>query len=85
MSNREVRSDEQLRQGLEALLRAEHGDPFALLGPQVDEQGMVVRTLQPGALQVELVAAETGASLGMLEQQDHSGLFSLRLPELVDY
>lgn len=85
MSNHDSRGDDQLKQGLDALLRAEHGDPFALLGPQIDEQGVVIRTFQPGALQVELIAAETGDSLGLLEQDGHSGLFSLRLPELVDY
>jgi 1,4-alpha-glucan branching enzyme len=85
MSNHDSRSDDQLKHGLDALLRAEHGDPFALLGPQIDEQGVVIRTFQPGALQVELIAAETGESLGLLDQAGHSGLFSLRLPGLVDY
>ena len=56
MINHEARSEPELRNALQALLRAEHADPFALLGPQQDAEGAVIRTFQPGARQVELMA-----------------------------
>ncbi len=85
MINHEARSEPELRNALQALLRAEHADPFALLGPQQDAEGAVVRTFQPGARQVELMARPGGESLGMMQQHDHSGLFSLHLPGIQPY
>ncbi|MFM9709709.1 GlgB N-terminal domain-containing protein, partial [Streptomyces galilaeus] len=32
-----------------ALMRAEHGDPFAVLGPHQTRDGLQVRALLPGA------------------------------------
>jgi 1,4-alpha-glucan branching enzyme len=41
---------------IEALVRGDHGDPFALLGPHQDDDGqMVVRTFQPQAGRVWLI------------------------------
>ena len=59
---------------IEALLAAAHPDPFAVLGPHLDERGVWLRTLQPGALGVEVLdrAGEPVAALGSIHAQ---GLF----------
>ena len=64
---------------LERLRAAEHGDPFAFLGPQQDDEGHLVRAWLPGALAVELLAAEGGELLGAMQLEDSAGLFTLRL------
>jgi 1,4-alpha-glucan branching enzyme len=65
---------------LERLRLAQHGDPFAFLGPQPDGEGRLVRVWLPGALAVELLAADNGEPLGAMQLEDAAGLFSLRLP-----
>jgi 1,4-alpha-glucan branching enzyme len=45
----------------DALVRGEHGDPFALLGPHGGPGGTVVRALLPGALAVSVVAPDRPA------------------------
>ncbi|MCY1260593.1 1,4-alpha-glucan branching enzyme GlgB [compost metagenome] len=70
---------------LERLRRAEHGDPFAFLGPRADGDGWLVRTWQPGAEEVELIDAGSGEPLGPMQREDPEGLFSLRLPQRVPY
>ena len=85
MSNHDSLPAHERRQHVDALLRAELGEPFALLGPQVEGPGVVIRTFQPGALGVELIAAHSGESLGAFEQDGHSGLFSIRLAQGIDY
>ena len=40
---------------LEALAGARHADPFAVLGPHVDGDTVVIRTIQPFAERVEVV------------------------------
>ncbi len=57
----------------QALVRAEHPDPFAVLGPHGD----VVTTYLPGALRVELLDGASGAVLGELQQARTPGLFQL--------
>ena len=48
----------ELDQELEALARAEHGDPFRLLGPHsVERDRVLVRTIQPYAASVSVVIA----------------------------
>ena len=64
---------------LERLRRAEHGDPFAYLGPRPDGGGSLVRVWLPGALAVELLAADSGELIGAMLLEDAGGLFSLRL------
>jgi 1,4-alpha-glucan branching enzyme len=70
---------------LERLRRAEEGDPFAYLGPQRQEQGTLVRVWLPGADAVELLAADSGASLGAMARSDAEGLFELQLAECPAY
>ena len=54
-------------------------DPFALLGPHVEGDGLGVRTFQPGAEAVELLDREDRSSLAFL--QEHApGLFTGSLP-----
>ncbi len=59
-----------------ALARAEHGDPFAVLGPHADAAagGTVVRAMLPRASRVEVIDA-AGAALAELERVDEAGLF----------
>jgi len=68
-----------------ALAAAEVGDPFALLGPQRDRQGVVLRVWLPGALAVAAVDAQSGAPLGSLAPQDLPGLFAARFERLEAY
>ena len=64
---------------LEALVRADHGDPFALLGPHRQGPGepLVVRAFLPGALAVEVVeVVEDGAVLATLTRIHPEGVFA---------
>jgi len=70
---------------VDALLSGRHGDPFALLGPHEEDGGIVVRTFQPGARTVDLVAADGGGLLAGLAPVDASGLFVGRLDRRVPY
>ncbi|MBM7061903.1 1,4-alpha-glucan branching protein GlgB [Pseudomonas sp. UL073] len=63
------------RQHIQALVRAEHGDPFAYLGPHDESDGRVIRTYLPTALRVELLDGESGATLGDMQQDQTPGLF----------
>ncbi|SFB15050.1 1,4-alpha-glucan branching protein GlgB [Azotobacter beijerinckii] len=63
----------------EALLRAEHADPFAVLGPHADGEGLIVRAFLPGALGVDLLDRHSGLALGHMEQGQVPGLFFCRL------
>jgi len=61
-----------------ALIEGRLDDPFAFLGPHRggggDDAGTIVRTFQPGAEAVSLVARDGGAALGSLDDQG-GGLF----------
>jgi 1,4-alpha-glucan branching enzyme len=63
---------------VQALVRAEHSDPFAFLGPHRDEQGPIVRAYLPGALGVDLIDANTGARLGEMTLGEVPGMFTIR-------
>jgi len=67
-----------------ALLDGRLADPFSVLGVHAEGDGRVVRTFQPGAQAVTLVAREDGRALGELEQQG-DGLFVGPLAESVPY
>ena len=69
------------REAVEALVAGRHGDPFALLGPHGEE----VRTFQPGARGVSVLAREDGAGLGRLEQVHPAGLCAGRVSRRVPY
>ena len=52
---------------IQALIRAEHGNPFAFLGPHQRDGVTLVRTWQPGALEVELLD-ESGQLLARMDE-----------------
>ncbi|MDM0115526.1 1,4-alpha-glucan branching protein GlgB [Variovorax sp. J22R133] len=62
-----------------ALMRAEHGDPFAVLGPHRDKAGFWIRALMPGARSVTVVDAGSGTSLGELTRQGESDLLEAHI------
>ena len=64
---------------LAALMRADHGDPFAVLGMHHTGVALVVRTLLPGALAVELLDSQ-GRRLCELNRQGDSDLFTGAVP-----
>ncbi len=67
----------------DALSRGEHGDPFALLGPHVDEQGRWwVSVFLPGAERVDVLTANGARIIATLAPLDARGLFRARLPRL---
>ena len=70
-----------------ALCRAEHGNPFAVLGLHEDAKGRLwLRTLQPGARAVFVIDAASGAEVMELPQRKidalggPSGFFEAPLP-----
>ena len=65
---------------IRSLMRAEHGDPFAVLGPHASAEGLWVRALLPGARAVGVVHAASGDPLAMLERQGDSDLFAALVP-----
>jgi len=64
---------------VDALVRAEHGDPFSILGPHPDGDGLVIRAYLPNALGVEVLDRSGGTALGSMEQGQVPGLFFIRL------
>ncbi len=70
-------SDDRLDPGaIEAVAHARHGDPFALLGPHPVASGTAVRAFIPDADAVEVLARDTGLSLGTLSRLDETGFWS---------
>lgn len=64
--------------GIAALVRAEHGDPFSILGMHPDRLsgGLSVRAFLPQASRVQAVDAATGAVVAELERLDDAGFFA---------
>src|SRR5262249_55418193 len=62
---------------LRALVDARNSDPFALLGPHVYGDAVVIRTLQPAAKSVDVRLA-TG-ELRAMQKVDPAGLYEVRL------
>ena len=61
---------------VDALVRAEHPDPFSILGPHDDEQGgQFIRAFLPEALSVQVLARDTGEPFGSLDATQVPGLF----------
>ena len=60
---------------IDAIVRAAHGDPFAVLGVHRADGDLVCRTFQPGAVQVDVVEPVGGALLGTLQQRHPDGFF----------
>jgi 1,4-alpha-glucan branching enzyme len=72
---------------LEAMLAARHRDPFAVLGPHRDADGVHrIRVFQPGAPELELLDAAAERVLGGFALQHPEGLFEIAVTdELRDY
>ena len=67
------------RNAVASLITARHGDPFSLLGRHQVEGGFVVRTFQPDAEAVEIVARASDLTLGRLARIHPDGLWSGRV------
>ena len=67
-----------------AIAEARHGDPFAVLGPHDTFQGVSVRTIQPGARRVVLIAFD-GTERAELERVHPNGIFAGFSPDGRDY
>jgi 1,4-alpha-glucan branching enzyme len=67
------------------LLEGRLTDPFGVLGPHDTGEGRVVRTFQPLARGVEVVAREGGRHLADLQPAGDTGLFAGHLAEAVPY
>ncbi|MFC0711320.1 1,4-alpha-glucan branching protein GlgB [Azorhizophilus paspali] len=68
---------------IDALVRGEHGDPFAILGPH--DNGTLVRVYLPNALAVELLARDSGEKLADMRASRVPGLFVCRLAKARAY
>ncbi|HEX4938444.1 MAG TPA: 1,4-alpha-glucan branching enzyme, partial [Candidatus Kapabacteria bacterium] len=70
-----------LQADIDALLRAEHGDPFSFLGMHSNADGkIVVRALQLSAEKVEVIDADSGKVLAELKCVDAAGVFEGTIP-----
>ena len=63
-----------------ALAQANHGDPFAVLGPHDTENGRIIRAFLPGAIKVELLRHDDSI-LAPLEPGEQDGLFENLIAE----
>ena len=69
---------------IDALVRGDHGDPFALLGPHRDDDDqLIVRTFQPQADRV-WVLDQSGHALAELSREHPDGLFAGTLGKRAD-
>ncbi|MCP1476121.1 1,4-alpha-glucan branching enzyme [Pseudomonas sp. EB276 TE3739] len=61
---------------IDALVRAEHQDPFSILGPHGDGAGgQFIRAYLPGALSVAVLDKDSGEEIGPLQMTETPGLF----------
>ncbi|MCE6983597.1 1,4-alpha-glucan branching enzyme, partial [Pseudomonas frederiksbergensis] len=81
--NATTRENGGLRQrDLDALARAEHADPFAVLGPHGDGKGGVfIRAFLPNALSARVLARHDGRVLAEMVQGAVPGLFTAHLDD----
>ena len=59
----------------DAILRGDHTDPFAYLGPHLTGSGFVVRAFLPDAIGLELIDPATGQALTSARPVPGSGGF----------
>jgi 1,4-alpha-glucan branching enzyme len=64
-----------------ALMRAEHHDPFSVLGLHTHLGERWVSAVLPGALSVEVVDRATGATVAAMVRHPDSDVFSVQLPK----
>src|ERR1700712_2563043 len=71
---------------MDALIRAEHRDPFSMLGPHSDgEEGQVIRAYLPNALGVRVLSRDGERDLGELTMTDKPGFFAGHFPAREPY
>ncbi|WP_207460306.1 1,4-alpha-glucan branching protein GlgB [Azospirillum sp. SYSU D00513] len=70
-----------LRAGIEAIVRADHGDPFGILGMHQEGEGrpVEVRCFMPGAVRLWIVDRASGDVAGEAEKVHDEGFFLARL------
>ena len=68
-----------------AIARAEHGDPFSILGPHHVPGGLAVCCFIPDAITVELISPQTGQVLANLDRVDTEGFWSGKLKPAQSY
>ena len=66
---------------IDRILAAEHDDPFGFLGMHATEDGLVVRTFQPGAISVDVLRGTTREKVASLSNMRRSGLFAGNIPD----
>ena len=81
---------EELAAALDAVVRGEHGDPFAVLGLHAADGagdgagnarcGLVVRALQPGARAARVIPDAGGPTAAAMQTVRSEGLFEARFP-----
>ena len=64
---------------IDALMRAEHTDPYAVLGQHADGEAWAIRTLLPGAITVTACRADDGTTIATLKRQATSDVFAARI------
>ncbi|RZA05658.1 MAG: 1,4-alpha-glucan branching enzyme, partial [Proteobacteria bacterium] len=71
---------------IEALIRADHSDPFSVLGAHSDGgTGSYIRAYLPTALSVQVLAKDGGHPLTTLDQGDVPGLFTGHIEQSQPY
>lgn len=68
-----------------ALVDGRYGDPFAVLGPHETSAGIVIRSLLPGALKVELLAQNSDVVIATISPVYDDILFEARLEKPEPY
>jgi len=82
-----IRAEEQkassLRGGIEAIVHANHGDPFAILGMHQDgpDRPVEVRVFIPGAQRVWVIDSASGDPVAEAEQVHDAGFFIATMPD----
>jgi 1,4-alpha-glucan branching enzyme len=60
---------------IDAVIHADHDDPFGFLGLHNEAGGLVLRTMQPGAAAVGVIDAASGETVARLPRLHPDGLF----------
>ena len=76
----EIRMHKLPESEVRALMRAEHDDPFSVLGPHMSSEGFCIRALLPGARSVAVVHAGSGDALAVLARHGYSDVFAALVP-----
>ena len=67
---------------IDAIIHADHADPFSVLGLHRDDDFWSVRTFQPGASKIDVV--HDGCLILSMRQIDHAGFFTATFPASFD-